>query len=165
MRPKVIVQAERARRNEKAELELDFGTTHIEKPKRQTLYLSNQTEVLANWSLHYIKFQKKETLGHRTVTALERENIEKTDDPEVFEFVTSGGYLEGPSIPLKLTPDGLVLKNPLAGNAKFDKNYVPAKVLVNFRVSGKVMVSRRRMCCISRSSGSWWKMGSRVISR
>ena len=41
MRPKVIVQAERAKQNEKAELELDFGTTHIEKPKRQTLYLSN----------------------------------------------------------------------------------------------------------------------------
>lgn len=116
-------------------MELNFGTTHIEHPKRQTLYLSNVTEVLANWSLHYIKFPKKDTLGHRTVTMLEQENIDKTDDPEVFEFFQSSGYLHGPSVPLKLTPDGFVLKNPLADRGTNDKELMPMKLLVNFRVS------------------------------
>ncbi len=83
-------------------------------------------------------------MGHRTVTALERENLEKTDDPEVFEFMTSAGYLEGPSIPLKLTPDGLVLKNPLSGGPR-DKDMLPTKVLVNFRVSS-ALTSAQEEC-------------------
>ena len=36
------------------------------------------------------QFPKKSTIGHNTTTPWEVENMEKTDDPEVFEFsVTS----------------------------------------------------------------------------
>jgi hypothetical protein len=33
-----------------------------------------------------VKFPKKTTIGHNTTTPWEQENMEKTDDAEVFEF-------------------------------------------------------------------------------
>jgi hypothetical protein len=42
--------------------------------------------VTAKWSLNYVKFPKKSTIGYATKTNWENENIEKLDDPEVFEF-------------------------------------------------------------------------------
>ena len=77
--------------------------------------------------------RKKETLGFGTMTMLEKENIEKTDDPDVFEFSQSEGFLNGPSIPLKLTPNGFALQNPLA-DKEGNKDFLPGKVFVNFRV-------------------------------
>lgn len=51
-----------------------------------TIFLSNITEVTANWMLNYVKFPKKQTISKYTTTAWEEENLEKIDDPDVFEF-------------------------------------------------------------------------------
>ncbi len=50
------------------------------------IFLSNVTDVTAKWSLNYVKFPKKSTIGYMTKTAWENENLEKLDDPDVFEF-------------------------------------------------------------------------------
>jgi hypothetical protein len=44
------------------------------------------TDVTAKWSLNYVKFPKKSTIGYMTKTAWDNENLEKLDDPDVFEF-------------------------------------------------------------------------------
>jgi hypothetical protein len=51
-----------------------------------TIFLSNITEVTANWMLNYVKFPKKQTVSKYTTTVWEQENLEKMDDPDVFEF-------------------------------------------------------------------------------
>ena len=66
--------------------ELDFGTVNVERDRTIHIYLSNLTVVTSKWQLNYVKFPKKTTIGHNTTTAWEMENIQKIDDPEVFEF-------------------------------------------------------------------------------
>ena len=90
MRPKVIILTDFLSKNDYALDELDFGQVNVERDRTIHVYLSNQTEVTAKWQLNYVKFPKKGTIGHNTTTPWELENMEKTDDPEVFEFsVTS----------------------------------------------------------------------------
>ena len=86
MRPKVIVLTDFPSKNDYALDELDFGVVNVERGRTIHVYLSNETEVLAKWNLNYVKFPKKATVGHNTTTPWELENMEKTDDPEVFEF-------------------------------------------------------------------------------
>ncbi len=49
-----------------------------------TFFLSNETPCAALWNLNYVKFPVKTTLGHKTKTKLEIENLKATDDPEVY---------------------------------------------------------------------------------
>lgn len=66
--------------------ELDFGTLHVDSHRTVRVFLSNVTEVTAKWRLNYVLFPKKSNFGYMTKTAWESENLEKTDDPDVFEF-------------------------------------------------------------------------------
>lgn len=50
------------------------------------MYLKNETKVTAKWSLNYVKIPAKSFLGHRTITRLEKENIDKMDEQSVFAF-------------------------------------------------------------------------------
>lgn len=59
--------------------------------------------------MNYVKFPKKDNVGHNTTTPWEKENIEKTDDREVFEFSITGGSLKGKSLPLRKVPEGLLV--------------------------------------------------------
>ena len=86
MRPKLILLTEYSSRNDKAQDELDFGICNVDMKRTITIFLSNVTEVTANWMLNYVKFPKKQTISKYTTTAWEEENLEKLDDPEVFEF-------------------------------------------------------------------------------
>jgi hypothetical protein len=49
-------------------------------------FISNESHVTAKWVLNYKKFPVKRVIGLKTLTPLERENIMKKDDPDVFEF-------------------------------------------------------------------------------
>ena len=90
MRPKVTVLTDFLSKNDYAMDELDFGKVNVERQRTIHIYLSNDTDVTAKWMLNYVKFPKKQTIGHNTTTPWEVENMEKSDDPEVFEFsVTS----------------------------------------------------------------------------
>lgn len=86
MRPKLNLLTEYSSRNDKAQDELDFGTCNVDVHRTITIFLSNITEVTANWMLNYVKFPKKQTISKYTTTAWEEENLEKLDDPDVFEF-------------------------------------------------------------------------------
>lgn len=86
LRPKLILLTEFSSRNDKAQDELDFGTCNVDVKRTITIFLSNITEPTANWMLNYVKFPKKQTISKYTTTAWEEENLEKLDDPDVFEF-------------------------------------------------------------------------------
>ena len=86
MRPKIDLLTEKPSKNMKAMDELDFGTVHIDKFRTVKVFLSNGTEVMAKWKLNYVSFPKKQTVGYSTLTPWEAENMQKCDDPDVFEF-------------------------------------------------------------------------------
>ena len=73
-------------KNDKAQDEMEFGMCNVDKHRTIKIFLSNITEVSANWTLNYVKFPKKQTISKYTTTQWEEENLEKVDDPEVFEF-------------------------------------------------------------------------------
>jgi len=81
-----MLLTEYSSRNDKAQDELDFGICNVDVKRTITIFLSNITEVTANWMLNYVKFPKKQTVSKYTTTVWEQENLEKMDDPDVFEF-------------------------------------------------------------------------------
>jgi len=86
LRPKLELLTEKPSKNDKALDELDFGIVNVDKFRTIRVFLSNVTEPIAKWKLNYVAFPKKSTIGHSTTTPWEIENMEKTDDPDVFEF-------------------------------------------------------------------------------
>jgi len=70
----------------KAEEVIEFELTHIKNVSQKVLYLSNISKVPAKWKLNYLKYPTKNTIAMATMTKLEIEDREKTDDPSVFEF-------------------------------------------------------------------------------
>ena len=89
LRPKLELLTEKPSKNDKAMDELDFGVVNVDKFRTIRVYLSNVTEPTARWKLNYVSFPKKSTIGYSTTTPWEVENMEKTDDPDVFEFSNS----------------------------------------------------------------------------
>ena len=73
-------------KNDKAQDEIDFGICNVDKFREIRIFLSNPTEVSANWNLNYVKLAKKQTVSKYTTTQWEEENLTKLDDREVFEF-------------------------------------------------------------------------------
>jgi hypothetical protein len=71
LRPRLELLTEKPSKNDKAMDELDMGTVHIDKFRTIKVFLSNTTEVTAKWSLNYVKFPKKQTIGYSTTTPWE----------------------------------------------------------------------------------------------
>jgi hypothetical protein len=132
LRPKLELLTEKPSKNDKALDELDFGTCNIDKFRTIKVFLSNITEVTAKWRLNYVKFPKKGTIGYSTTTPWETENMNKTDDPDVFEFSVTDGSLKGKSLPLRVIPEGLSV--PPIPKDEYEKQYLPLTVHINFRV-------------------------------
>jgi hypothetical protein len=86
LRPKLEFLTEKRSKNDKAVDELDFGVVNVDKFRTIRVFLANVTEPTAKWKLNYVAFPKKSTIGYSTTTPWEIENMEKTDDPDVFEF-------------------------------------------------------------------------------
>jgi hypothetical protein len=86
LRPKLELLTEKPSKNDKAMDELDMGIVNVDKFRTIKVFLSNMTEPTAKWKLNYVSFPKKSTIGYSTLTPWEQENMEKTDDPDVFEF-------------------------------------------------------------------------------
>ena len=86
LRPKLELLTEKRSKNDKAMDELDFGIVNVDKFRTIKVFLSNVTEPTARWKLNYVSFPKKSTIGYSTTTPWEQENMEKTDDPDMFEF-------------------------------------------------------------------------------
>lgn len=109
-----------------------FGYVNCESQRKHSLFLTNETEVETKWSINYIKFTPKKTYGHGTITKEEKEDLEKTDDPDVFHFSITQGLIPGPSHQLTSIPLGPAL--PQVYNEKSNK-LLPVKIEVLFKVS------------------------------
>jgi len=72
-----------------------------------------------------------------TTTMWEEENLEKVDDPDVFEFSIAQGSLKGKSEPLRKVPEGLIV--PPVAKDEFEKQYLPCSIQVNFRPKKNVL--------------------------
>lgn len=132
MRPKLELLTEKPSKNDKAWDELDMGTVHIDKFRTVKVFLSNITEVTAKWRLNYVSFPKKQTIGYSTMTPWETENMNKCDDPDVFEFSVTEGALKGVTLPLRKLPEGLnAIPIPKDDN---ERQFLPQVILINFRV-------------------------------
>jgi hypothetical protein len=110
-----------------------MGTVHIDKFRTVKVFLSNITDVTAKWRLNYVSFPKKSTIGYNTMTPWENENLQKCDDPDVFEFSVAEGSLKGKSLPLRILPEGLNA-TPIAKDDE-ERQFLPQTILINFRVS------------------------------
>ena len=86
LRPKLELLTDKPAKNDKALDELDFGVVNVDKHRTIRVFLTNVTEVTGKWRLNYVAFPKKSTIGYSTTTPWEVENMQKTDDPDVFEF-------------------------------------------------------------------------------
>ena len=65
---------------------IDFGRVHTSDHKIVTVWLANKSTVPAEWSIVYVPFPEKGYYGAKTVTKLEKENLKKVDNPDVFNF-------------------------------------------------------------------------------
>lgn len=168
MRPRVVVLTDFLSKNDYAMDELNFGTVNVERARTIHVYLSNVTDVTAKWQLNYVKFPKKRTIGHNTTTAWEKENIEKTDDPEVFEFSETQGELKGRSFILRKVPEGgntyrvdnpsynpddpdnlnkTMIMKPEPKDEE-EQKYVPSKIFIKFKPKANVLYkSKFRFIC------------------
>lgn len=137
LRPKVVLLTEKPSKNDKAMDELDFGICNVDKSRTIKVYLSNITEVTAKWKLNYITFPKTKIVSQYTTTEWERENLQKVDDPEVFEFSIAEGDIKGKTLPLRNMPEGLCV--PPVPKDEEERKYLPQPILINFRPKQNVL--------------------------
>lgn len=72
--------------------------------------------------------------------------MEKTDDPEVFEFSVTAGTLKGTSLPLRKVPEGLLV--PPVPMDDEERKYLPQKIYVKFKPKQNVLYkSKFRFMC------------------
>jgi len=57
--------------------------------------------------------------------------MEKTDDPEVFEFSSTTGTLMGKSLPLRKVPEGLLV--PPVPKDEEERKYLPQTIHIKFK--------------------------------
>lgn len=110
---------------------INFGNVNCESFKKSSIYLTNETEVESKWTVNYVKFISHKIYGHGTTTIEEKEDINQTDDPEVFEFSLSSGIIAGPSHSLINIPLGPGLPHVLN---KASNKFIPVKIEVMFKV-------------------------------
>jgi hypothetical protein len=127
-RPKLVLASEQIDELKKL-TEQDFGKVNIDHGKKIVIYISNISPVDAKWRLIYVSFPKKQNIGWKTKTTKESENETITDNPDVFIFASNEGVISGPSVPLRLTPQGPAL--PTAFNR--DESKLPFGLQIMFR--------------------------------
>ena len=110
---------------------IDFGSVNCESFKKASVFLKNITEVLTDWQINYVKFKPKKYYGYGTTTTDEKEDIEMTDDPDMFLYNVTSGEIHGPSIMLMNIPLGPGL--PQVQNES-NKKLLPVRIDVMFKV-------------------------------
>ena len=86
LKPKVSVHIRDCVINYYGEEEYDFGDVSIGKYEDIFMFIKNETKATAKWHLSHIKKSLKKSLQCKTITKLEREEIESLDDQKVFAF-------------------------------------------------------------------------------
>ena len=99
-----------------------FGAVHVERWKPVSLFLSNPTEVDAEWRIQHIPFRRP---PKRVGGEPPSNEMMPMDEPSVFKFSMVAGTLMGPSLPLSTAtvnpPQGFAdeRKRPLAISVTF----------------------------------------------
>lgn len=114
---------------------IDFGVVHINNKKTLPIYLSNLSQVPARWKLAYVKYPMKKNLVKQTMTLLDKEDQDKTDDQTVFEFQKADGALEGPSTMVHTMPHASALPHEITLQDIQELGIQPEQILINFRVT------------------------------
>ena len=65
-----------------------------------------------------------------TMTHLDNENDEALDDPEVFHFSVTKGRVLGPTLKLRIAPEGLAI--PPVPKSPEEEAVMPQKVMIHF---------------------------------
>ena len=86
-----------------------FGAVHVERLQEVTLYLSNPSEVDAEWRIQHIPYIKP---PKRVGTSPPKSAMMPEDDPSAFKFSKVAGVLPGPSMPLHVAQARLELLKP-----------------------------------------------------
>lgn len=63
--------------------------------------------------------------------------MEKTDDPEVFEFSVTSGTLKGKTLPLRKVPEGLLV--PPVPKDDEERKYLPQTIYIKFKPKANVL--------------------------
>ena len=102
----------------------------------------------AQWKLHYVKYPVKKNLVEMTMTRLDREDENKTDDQSVFEFQISDvktnkhiikGTCQGPSTMVHTLPHSSALPNRMTLKEIYDLGIEPCKIMINFRPKTNIL--------------------------
>ena len=110
---------------------LDFGFINIQSHEEAEFYIINETDVGTSFEIKYYKANINKTYGYATTTEEEKENISSVDDPSVFTFNKTDGFIFGPSNLLKIMPNGQELYKK--DDFRFD--YMkPIKIKLIFKV-------------------------------
>jgi hypothetical protein len=102
-----------------------YGAVHVERWQSSTFYLSNPSEVDAEWRIQHIPYVRP---PKRVGTSPPKASMMPEDDPSVFKFSKVAGVLTGPSMPLEFAPARLAEGLPDASKAPFalDVTFKPA---------------------------------------
>lgn len=111
---------------------IDFGKVNCESFKKSCIFLKNITDVETDWQINYIKHIPKEEYGYGTTTIGEKEDMQMTDDPDMFMFSITNGKIEGPSLALNNIPLGPGLPQVKNENTK---KFMPLKIEIMFKVN------------------------------
>merc|ERR1711871_244000 len=93
-----------------------FGAVHVERLQEITFYLSNPSEVDAEWRIQHIPYVKP---PKRVGTSPPKSTMMPEDDPSAFKFSKVAGVLPGPSMPLHVAEARLAEGLPIPSKAPF----------------------------------------------
>ena len=93
-----------------------YGAVHVERWLGSTFYLSNPSEVDAEWRIQHIPYVRP---PKRVGTSPPSSSMMPEDDPSVFKFSKVAGVLSGPSMPLEFAPARLAEGLPDPSKAPF----------------------------------------------
>ena len=81
-----------------------------------------------------------------TQTMVEKETEVSKDDPEVFSFSVTSGWLKGPSLKLRISPEGLAI--PSLPKTKDEEQLLPQKIQLQFKPKQNILYkSKFRFIC------------------
>ena len=102
-----------------------YGAVHVERWQGSTFYLSNPSEVDAEWRIQHIPYVRP---PKRVGTSPPKASMMPEDDPSVFKFSKVAGILSGPSMPLEFAPARLAegLPDPTKAPFLIDVTFKPS---------------------------------------
>lgn len=132
--------------------EYDFGTVHISRSRQIRLYLSNPTQVDAEWKIQHRPVPIPHTRAQKAAAELA---LKAKDEPQVFEISISNGKLNGPTLPLGSAGYQLPLDGNRTAEAVFSTTgrADPFEIVVTFHPREEIRYKCRFHVDVRQGSG------------